>query len=852
MKMKLIRLAVQELRHATRRKSHSTQGSINRHLGTVLFILVIGFFGPLLTAALRTSVNDYMQLRSKEMLSADLSIRSTRSFKTEEIETIRSLLRPVKEAFETEFVTMAKGRDVATLVEVKGVTPSYPVIGEFRFQSGEVQTSAEGLHQDGVQEEKLAWAYPEALAQLGLKLGDSIGIGASEFKIAGVLKEAPGGMRLGGFAPHVYIAHKHIEETGLLQFGSQVSHRLYFKLPPDLSLSTGTEALKDVLADPDIFLRTPDDTNRSFERFFGFFNLYLVSAMMIVFALSWAGAFYILQIFIQDRLKNAAILMAVGASRIWTGMLYALQILLITTVALLIALGLVAIVVISVPFLAGDLLPEGFIYRLSFKDIGTFALISVISSLAFSIPLFVRLYLLRLQTLLGESSLGVERIPKWVQVLSYLPVLGVFFALSIWLLESVSHAAQLLGGLLLAAFIGWWIGRLLFRSFFVLVRSRPGLLRLVSTQLARSRFGVSLCFLALLLVAIVLNLVPHLLKSAINEISPAGGREVPALFLFNIPESAVDSLQAFARERDRELRYVSPMILARVMSVNDQPTEIERLQKFPVRLTYRESLIPAETLVEGEEFKGPFDPDQQTHPQVSMEERYAERNGFKIGDVIEFDLQGIPITGEIVNLRRVKWTEFNPNFFMVFQPGVLEDAPKTYLANVFTQKEILDDNDHAQFQYELIRDFPDLSVIDVNEAIRRGLEVVDTMIGPIQAAAWSAVFMCFLVLIGVISHNLKLRHAEVDIEKLLGADSQLIRRLMVSEYALVAVLAVVFGSVSAVAVTSVVTVQIFEVTPSFEFLASAGSAVVIIGATTAIAWISCARVLNLRGTSRKL
>ena len=816
----------------------------------ILFILFVGFAGPLFASALQTSVANYLQERSRQILSADLAISATRPFRDEEVQRIIETLHPLRQSQETEFVTMAKGREVAMLVEVKGVDDAFPIFGEFRFKPASSSTTRD------LGNEPVAWAFPEVLAQLGLKIGDRVGIGHTDFRIIASIEDAPGQGRTSGFAPRIYVGRGFIKDTGLTATGSQVYYRYYVELPAGVTSDVAEARVKAALADPDIFIKTPDDSIQGFERFFRFFNLYLSALTMIVFVLSWISAFYILQVFLQDRLRNAAIVMIFGSSRLKTGTIYFLQILGLMLGAFLLSSLFVVALIWGIDTFAADLLlkllPKGFVLQLSMRDWLGLLAVATASAIAFITPFFIRLYSFKIQALLGETSMGVERVSRRRTILGYTPMVLVFLSLAIWLMDSFSMAMKVAGGMLVAAVLGLVIGRALFKIFYRLVRLRPGLTRLVAISLSRSRFGVNLCFISLVLVALVMNLVPHLLTSVVSEVQPITGREVPALFLFNIPELQVEDLKSFTTERKAELRFLSPMVVARLMKANGEPIDSDQFQRFPVRLSYREKRIPSEKIVAGKDFSGKFDPASGAVPGISMEAKFAARNDFKLGDVLEFDVQGVSLSGVIQSLRSVRWTDFNPNFFIMFQPGVLDDAPKTYLANVNLPGGNQDEEAKVKFQYDLVRKYPDISILDVGRTIGRVLEVAQSVIGPVQAAARVIVLISFLILFGVISHNLRLRSGEVDVEKLLGADAALIRRILVSEYAATAFFAWLVGSFAAILISWSVTSQIFEITSRISWPAVFGSGVVILALTSGIAYWSCNHVLALRGTSRKL
>ena len=67
-------------------------------------------------------------------------------------------------------------------------------------------------------------------------------------------------------------------------------------------------------------------------------------------------------------------------------------------------------------------------------------------------------------------------------------------------------------------------------------------------------------------------------------------------------------------------------------------------------------------------------------PLISVEEELAKQLGVGIGGTLTFDVQGVPVTARVVNLRRVDWQTFGSNFFVIFSPGALDGAPSTFIA----------------------------------------------------------------------------------------------------------------------------------------------------------------------------
>ena len=68
-----------------------------------------------------------------------------------------------------------------------------------------------------------------------------------------------------------------------------------------------------------------------------------------------------------------------------------------------------------------------------------------------------------------------------------------------------------------------------------------------------------------------------------------------------------------------------------------------------------------------------------------------------------------PIFGRISSLREVRWNSFQPNFFVSFARGVLEQAPQTMLASLPPLAEAK----RERLQASIVSRFPNISVIDV-------------------------------------------------------------------------------------------------------------------------------------------
>jgi putative ABC transport system permease protein len=214
-----------------------------------------------------------------------------------------------------------------------------------------------------------------------------------------------------------------------------------------------------------------------------------------------------------------------------------------------------------------------------------------------------------------------------------------------------------------------------------------------------------------------------------------------------------------------------------------------RSRRSAYNLSYRERLSESERLVAGRALAQRYRWDDGEPAEISLEVEFAQRLGVRLGDVLTFDVQGVPVAGRITSLREIRWSSFEPNFFVQFQPGVLEDAPKTHLAALpplgAAQKE--------ELQFALARDFPNVSAVDVSAVVQRLLSVLAQVERAMSFMAALAVGAGALLLYAIASHQARERRWETNLLKVLGAELGRIRAVVSWEFGLLGVAAASLG-----------------------------------------------------------
>jgi len=192
--------------------------------------------------------------------------------------------------------------------------------------------------------------------------------------------------------------------------------------------------------------------------------------------------------------------------------------------------------------------------------------------------------------------------------------------------------------------------------------------------------------------------------------------------------------------------------------------------------------------------------------EISLPERFAERLGLKIGDELLFDVQGIEVAAKAVNLRKVRWTSFQPNFFVLFPDGVLNGAPKIFLGSV---AELTDEKKDEVISAVASR-FPNVSLVDVKATVRRALEVVDRMRWSLNLMSVISLFAGFVVLYSIADRQAELRRWDINLCRVLGASARDLRIQQAWEFGLLSAAAGSFGAFLSVAFTWVASYYLFE------------------------------------------
>jgi putative ABC transport system permease protein len=235
-------------------------------------------------------------------------------------------------------------------------------------------------------------------------------------------------------------------------------------------------------------------------------------------------------------------------------------------------------------------------------------------------------------------------------------------------------------------------------------------------------------------------------------------------------------------------------VRGRLVKINErtiQPEEYQddRAQRLATRefnLSWAETMQPDNRLVQGTWWRG-----DEAKILFSVEEDIAKTLGIKIDDTLTYNVAGRELSGRIVNLRFVEWDSFNVNFFVVANPGALEEYPATWITSFnlpVTKKQTL---------ASLVRQFPSITVFDVDAILTQVRRIMDQVTHTIEFVFVFTLCAGVVVLAAALqtTHDERIREAALLLA--LGASRRDLQLGLIAEFSSIGLIAGVMAALSA-------------------------------------------------------
>ena len=764
----------------------------------LLFVssIVLGIAALVAIYSLGDNLRENIDSQAATLIGADLALTGNKAVEGKVKTMVDSL--GIEKSEERSFASMIyfpKGGG-NRLAQVKALEGNFPYYGSLETIPVSAGTT--------FRTKKEALVDQTLMLQYRAKVGDSIKVGEVTFAIGGILQKAPGQTGLTStVAPSVYIPMKYLDQTGLMQKGSRVAYRYYIKYAPKTDVQTLVKKLEPRFEAADLDYRTvqsqKEDTGRSFRDLTRFLALVGFVALL----LGCIGVASAIHIYIKEKLNSIAILRCLGVKATQALLIYLIQIVGIGIIGSVLGALLGTTIQQFLPIVIQDFLPFELTTDISWLAIGQGLAIGVLISVLFALPPLMSIRKVSPLNVLRVSADPVKLDKDPVTWLLYgLIVLFIFgfsyLQMRTWIEALVFTAGILASFLVLFAMASllMWVVRKLFPSSWSYLW-RQGLANLFRPNNQTAILIVSIGLGTFLICT--LFFVQTILMARVN-LSTSGNQ--PNIVLFDIQSSQKAAVLALAKAENVPVNQSVSIVNMRLEEVNGRTsadyakdTSLDKSGRIfgrEYRVTFRDSTTSSEKITKGKWtgiYKG------SGLIPISVEQGFADRSKITLGDTMVFNVQGTMMSTVVSSLREVNWGEVQTNFLVVFPTGVLEEAPQFHV--MLTH--VPNPEASARFQQSIVRQFPNISIIDL-ALVLRVLDDIFNKIGfVIRFMAGFSILTGLIVLISSVLISKYQRLQESVLLRTLGASRKQIFAITALEYFFLGSLAAFTGILLSVA-----------------------------------------------------
>ncbi len=724
--------------------------------------------------------------------------------------------------------------------QVRGVTDNYPFYGNIVTEpAGRWPLLTRGAN---------AIVDPSLLTSLNARIGDTLRLGFGTFTIVATIKDVPGAAGIAEMlGPRIFIPAKYVAETQLLVFGSTADRMVLAKLPPGVDPDKFVKPLKKRVEDQQVRVRTVTQAEMSTQDAIENLSNFIGIVGLVALLLGGIGVASGVRAFVARKIDIVAVLRCLGASSGQVLAIYVVQAAAMGLAGAAAGAALGVAIQFLLPRVLTDFLPVDVQVSLVPSAVFTGLAVGGWIALIFALrPLLALRNVSPLQTLRRDTDADVLRM-RWtdapriiVNAALVLSVVAIALARARTPRQAIAmSAATGIAILALAASAGFlsWAARKGLRTRW------PYVIRQGVANLYRPGNQTRAVTLALGFGAFLVSTLYLVQNNILGRFTAAAAESRGNVVFFDVQQDQAAGLDSIVRGRGNDVVQLAPVVTMRIAAINGKRvTDMKPVTRGQpggraswalrreFRSTYRDKPAASETIVAGKWFSDSAVKVARDTGEISLEEGIAGELNVKLGDIITWDVQGVEIPTRITSLRKVVWTRFEPNFFVVFAPPVLKGAPNQYVLLA----QVKDPAAVALLQREVVNRFPNVSSIDLT-AIKR---TVDKIVGKVSLAirfmALFSLAVAIPVLFSAVSATRRERVREGVLLKTLGATRGQIARILLAEYSLLGLMGGLTGMLLSLAGGWAVVRYIFKTPFAPAFAPVVGIAAAIVGLTLLI------------------
>ncbi|MDR0476601.1 MAG: hypothetical protein LBH14_01490 [Desulfobulbaceae bacterium] len=596
--------------------------------------------------------------------------------------------------------------DHSVFSQLNIVEPNYPLYGQVELQSA--RPLAEALKPGTI------IVAPELLPRLGLKIGDFVQAGEVRLQVVDCLmRESSRPIEIFRLGPPVLAHAADLAAMNLVREGSRTQYKIATALPQGPPAAEDeAKSLRAISQNGAERVETAATARSGVKRFFDNLLFFLSLTALATLLLSGIGVHSSATALVRERQTAIAICKAMGADSAFLFRRYLALTALVATGGVLAGILLAALFKPLFPLLFPGVFPAEHITALNLAAAANASALGFTAALLFALGPLTSLKNVRPMLLLRRetaSGLAARAGQALIRAAVAAPVAILLVFLVVRHMEDTRTGLYFLGGLAALTFVAFILTSLALTLARRLDIS-PLIPRLALRGLSRPG-NASVAVITTLATALALLLTMFLVRKNLEDnYITSFPPDAPNVFVLNIQKDEGERFQQLAAVPCR--LYL--VIRGRLKAINGKPVLAERDGKPAIdtltrefSLTYQESLLPDEHLVIGKSlFKK--DADGKLPLQVSVLDTVRDMGNMKLGDVLTFSIQGVPLEAEITSIRVRNHAGLSPFFYFVLPPKYLEKAPQNAFAAIR-----MPPGQVAALQNLLAAKMPHLTVLDL-------------------------------------------------------------------------------------------------------------------------------------------
>mgnify|MGYP001415421229 CR=1 FL=1 len=784
---------------------------VSGELNLLLVSLVISVSAVSTITLFSDRLQQALLIQSSSLLAADLAISSDEPINDKEAFAHLVGLPSVLTSRTASFVTMMFFEERAQLVSVKAVDEAYPLRGVLLSGNkpfGKAEEARSGPRPGEI------WLESRLFPSLDIKVDREVEIGSAVLTVSKVLLSQPdsfGGY--GSAAPKVLMNAVDLDRTEIIQPGSRVNFRYLLASNPKTIKKIQEEIVQDLPESMRIL--TPKSSSESLGEAISRGERILLLGSLLTVILCGIATSFAAKRYVDRHLDHIAILKTFGASPWVVRKIFLIHFssfsILVGFLGCAFGYGVQEIIFNSLRPLFSFALPEPGLkpivvgFFMSFFCLFSFALFPILA-LSNAQPMRV---------LRKNNELYRNDYRTYV-----LGAIGIF-SLMVLFSSDLPLALFLFFGVLITASFFFLSVLIIIRSMSKLGARAGSIWRLALSGL-KKRVVQSSAQVLVFGLAIMMFLVLYILRTTLVEDWQRNiPEDAPNHFVINISSEEIDEIQKKLADSSVEPREFFPMVRGMITHLNDQSTTTDQNSTEPIdsqgprvrearNLTWTTKLPVGNLVTSGEWWPEDYD----GPPLLSVEKEFAERSNLRVNDKVTMLVQGSSVDVQVASIRSVDWDNFQPNFFLIFSPGSLNEFSSTYMTSFFLKQ------DQKLLLNSLLRNSPSLTILELDKII----ETVRLIIGYIVLAVESLLVLMFLaaatVLVSSLYASMDERLRQHSLIRAFGASRQQIFGSLFLEFLAIGFLSGLTACMGAEIIVLILDAKIFDINhqPDFSVL----------------------------------